>query len=162
MRRFTTHSHTSNLQGRERDLEMFVSRGGIRHHSRLCSPDEQYRHIRRYQIILHVQHSVFLAAPFLLSQWTPSRFTVEGVSYSCGEQFSLLKRAASSGTTNTSCACPTLASTSNMEEKSVTLNFHVGARARKHCACWFLLQVRPNPNHASTSLGHGRQASCGS
>ena len=48
--------------------------------------------------ILHARHSVFLAAPFLLSQWTASRFTVEGVSYSCAEQFFVAENAASSGT----------------------------------------------------------------
>ena len=43
--------------------------------------------VRRCQRILHARHSVLLATPILLSQWTPSRFTVEGISFSCGEHF---------------------------------------------------------------------------
>ena len=46
-----------------------------------------YRRVRRYQRILHARHRVLWQPPSFFSQWAPSRLTVEGISYSCGEQF---------------------------------------------------------------------------
>ena len=100
--------------------------------------------------------------PSCFSQWTPSRFTVEGISYSSGEQFSAAeKKPPLQGppdvTTHHARVLPS-PSKEIWTRSSSLRSRRVGTRARKYCACRLSRQVRPKPSHARTSLGHGRQA----
>ena len=73
--------------------------------------------------------------PSSFSPWTPARFTVECVSYSCGEQYFAAEKSRLFGNirrSNTSWACPTSATQSSMVKKYVTLrNFDLAVWQRE-------------------------------
>ena len=103
----------------------------------------------------------FWQSPSCFSKWTPSRFTVDGISYSCGEQFFVTEKSRLFGDhrhCNTSCACPTLAFTSNTDEKSVTSISPCGNASEKKLCLSALAPSSPkiqSCNHISWTRSTG-------
>ena len=90
----------------------------------------------------------FWQPPYCFSPWTPFRFTIESVSYSCGEPFSAAEKSRLFGTTrryNTSCACPTLAFTSNMVREVCDFDLAFSERDREA-----LCLLAPTPSSLKT------------